>query len=68
MPRVASVLSAWGMLASDIRYEISRTHIGDSAAMDELPLFPWNTTPKYHYIEVTPTQITGRRFVAEGRR
>jgi nitroimidazol reductase NimA-like FMN-containing flavoprotein (pyridoxamine 5'-phosphate oxidase superfamily) len=40
----------------------------DSAAMDELPLFPWNTTPKYHYIEVTPTQITGRRFVAEGRR
>jgi N-methylhydantoinase A len=33
VPRVASVLSAWGMLASDIRYEAARTHIGDSAAM-----------------------------------
>lgn len=38
VPRVASVLSAWGMLASDIRYEISRTHIGDSAAMDDASL------------------------------
>lgn len=34
IPRVASVLSAWGMLASDIRYEISRTHIGDEAALE----------------------------------
>jgi N-methylhydantoinase A len=34
VPRVASVLSAWGMLASDIRYEISRTHIGDEAALE----------------------------------
>ncbi|MFM9937894.1 MAG: hydantoinase/oxoprolinase family protein [Hyphomicrobiaceae bacterium] len=38
VPRVASVLSAWGMLASDIRYEISRTHIGDSATMDDRAL------------------------------
>lgn len=28
-PRVASVLSAWGMLASDLRFEVSRTHVGD---------------------------------------
>src|SRR5262249_19157150 len=26
VPTVASVLSAWGMLASDLRYEVSRTH------------------------------------------
>ncbi len=31
VPRVASVLSAWGMLATDIRYELARTHIGDSS-------------------------------------
>src|SRR4051812_27248504 len=28
VPKVASVLSAWGMLTSDLRYEMSRTHYG----------------------------------------
>ena len=32
-PRVASVLSAWGMLASDLRFEVSRTHVGDMGAL-----------------------------------
>ncbi len=30
LPRLAAVLSAWGMLATDLRYEIVRTHIGDA--------------------------------------
>ena len=30
VPRVAAVLSAWGMLATDLRFEVSRTHIGDT--------------------------------------
>src|SRR6202035_2693265 len=34
VPRVASVLSAWGMLATDLRFELSRTHIGDAQALD----------------------------------
>jgi N-methylhydantoinase A len=34
VPRLASVLSAWGMLSSDLRYEIARTHIGDASALD----------------------------------
>jgi N-methylhydantoinase A len=29
VPRVAAVLSAWGMLATDLRFEVVRTHIGD---------------------------------------
>ncbi len=29
VPRVAAVLSAWGMLATDLRCEAVRTHIGD---------------------------------------
>jgi N-methylhydantoinase A len=29
VPTVASVLSAWGMLTSDLRYEVSRTHCGE---------------------------------------
>jgi N-methylhydantoinase A len=29
VPRLAAVLSAWGMLATDLRFELVRTHIGD---------------------------------------
>ena len=29
LPRVASVLSAWGMLTTDLRHEVTRTHIGE---------------------------------------
>ncbi|WP_342643795.1 hydantoinase/oxoprolinase family protein [Rhodoligotrophos ferricapiens] len=38
VPTVASVLSAWGMLASDLRYEVTRSHIGDTAALDSAKL------------------------------
>ncbi len=34
VPRVAAVLSAWGMLATDLRFEVSRTHIGDAGTLD----------------------------------
>ncbi len=34
VPRVAAVLSAWGMLATDLRFELARTHIGDAGALD----------------------------------
>src|SRR5581483_6508350 len=30
IPRVAAVLSAWGMLATDLRYELVRTHVGEA--------------------------------------
>jgi len=37
VPTVASVLSAWGMLTSDLRYEVSRTHYGTGRiAADEV--------------------------------
>jgi N-methylhydantoinase A len=34
VPRVASVLSAWGMLATELRFEVLRTHIGDTSALE----------------------------------
>jgi len=34
VPRVASVLSAWGMLATELRFEATRTHLGDTSALD----------------------------------
>src|SRR5205085_3103480 len=36
VPRIAAVLSAWGMLATDLRFEVARTHIGDTKALDGL--------------------------------
>lgn len=34
VPRLSAVMSAWGMLASDVRYELARTHIGDTSRID----------------------------------
>lgn len=34
VPRVASVLSAWGMLTTDLRYETIRTHLGDTETLN----------------------------------
>ncbi len=39
----------------------------ESAAMEDLPLFPWNLAPKYNFVAITPEKLSGRRFVAEGR-
>lgn len=34
VPRVASVLSAWGMLTTDLRYEVTRTRVGEVSDLD----------------------------------
>ncbi|HZT86873.1 MAG TPA: hydantoinase/oxoprolinase family protein [Stellaceae bacterium] len=34
VPRVAAVLSAWGMLATDLRFEVARSHVGDTRGLD----------------------------------
>ncbi len=33
VPRIAAVLSAWGMLATDLRFEVARSHVGDIRAL-----------------------------------
>ncbi|MSP49338.1 MAG: hydantoinase/oxoprolinase family protein [Alphaproteobacteria bacterium] len=38
VPRIAAVLSAWGMLATDLRYEVARTHIGDTRRLSTAAL------------------------------
>ncbi|HML12016.1 MAG TPA: hydantoinase/oxoprolinase family protein [Xanthobacteraceae bacterium] len=35
VPRVAAVLSAWGMLATDLRFELAQSHVGDLSRLDE---------------------------------
>src|SRR5262245_4852328 len=34
VPRLGAVLSAWGMLASNLRCELARTHIGDASRLE----------------------------------
>src|SRR5580704_17986714 len=34
VPRIAAVLSAWGMLATDLRFEVSKSHVGDTRALE----------------------------------
>ncbi|MCP5152601.1 MAG: hydantoinase/oxoprolinase family protein [Ectothiorhodospiraceae bacterium] len=34
VPTLAPMFSAWGMLASNLRYELTRTHIGDASRID----------------------------------
>ena len=34
LPRVASVLSAWGMLGTELRLEAIRSHVGDTGELD----------------------------------
>ena len=38
VPRLAAVLSAWGMLTSDLRYEMARTHLGDASRLEAAAL------------------------------
>jgi N-methylhydantoinase A len=38
VPRIASLLSAWGMLTTDLRHEIVQTHIGDIHELEEAEL------------------------------
>ena len=34
IPNMASVMSAWGMLTSELRFEVSRSHVGDTGSLD----------------------------------
>ena len=34
VPRLSALMSAWGMLASDLRCELARTHIGDASVLN----------------------------------
>lgn len=38
IPEMASVLSAWGMLASDLRYELVRSDLAETASLDDATL------------------------------
>lgn len=39
----------------------------EAALLEDLPLVPWNLSEKVHFVEIQPTTLSGRRFVAEGK-
>lgn len=39
-------------------------NLNDEYAAQELPLFPWDTTPKPVFVRIDPRSVSGRRFTA----
>ena len=51
---------AWSVIVKGRARILQRTDEIQEA--DELPLKPWLPTQKYNYVEITPEEISGRRF------
>ncbi len=56
---------AWSVVAFGQAKLIA--HGSQAEALEDLPLFPWNTAPKHRLVQVEVYEVTGRHFVAEGR-
>jgi len=52
--------SAWSVVLKGEGLEVNRLY--DVLEVIELPLFPWHTAPKAHFIRIEPHSVTGRRF------
>lgn len=51
--------SAWSVI---VRGKAQLLDEHEEHRADNLPLRPWVDNPKYNVVEITPTEITGRRF------
>lgn len=59
--------SAWSVVVKGEAQQVNRLY--DVLEVVELPIFPWQSSPKPHFIKIEPDSITGRRFdVAGGAR
>jgi len=58
----ASTDEAWSVVVHGTAEVLE--HLNDVYAAQELPLFPWDTTPKPVFVRITPRAVTGRRFIA----
>lgn len=55
-----STVSAWSVVVKGTAREVERMY--DVLDAFELPLFPWHSAPKPHFIRIEPDIISGRRF------
>jgi hypothetical protein len=56
----AETASAWSVVVKGEAQHVNRLY--DMLEVIELPLFPWHTAPKAHFIRIEPHCVTGRRF------
>lgn len=54
----------WSVVMKGEAHNVNRLY--DVLEMIELPLFPWYSAPKPHFIRIDPDTITGRRFEVSG--
>lgn len=59
-----STASAWSVVVKGEAQQVNRLY--DVLEVIELPLFPWHSAPKPHFIRIEPDSITGRRFEVAG--
>ena len=56
--------SAWSVVVKGEAQQVNRLY--DVLEVIELPLFPWHSAPKPHFIRIELDSITGRRFEVAG--
>jgi len=56
--------SAWSIVVKGQAVRLTRLY--DVLEVIELPLFPWHSGPKPHFIRIEAETITGRRFQMAG--
>ncbi len=56
--------TAWSVVLKGEGQEVNRLY--DVLEVIELPLFPWHSAPKAHFIRIEPYSVTGRRFEVAG--
>ncbi len=57
---------AWSVVLNGMARALS--HEAELDAAENLPLFPWNTDPKHRFVAIEVSEISGRKFVAAGRK
>ncbi|AOW92379.1 pyridoxamine 5-phosphate oxidase [Rhodococcus sp. WMMA185] len=53
--------SGWSVVVHGMARQLQTSQ--EIAAAEELPLHSWVPTPKYDYVEITPTEISGRQLL-----
>jgi nitroimidazol reductase NimA-like FMN-containing flavoprotein (pyridoxamine 5'-phosphate oxidase superfamily) len=57
---------AWSVVVKGRAHDLDR--FSEIYHAQDLPLFPWNASPKERFVKITPSQITGRRFTVHETR
>lgn len=51
---------AWSVVVHGVAHEIEA--VEELLRAENLPLFPWNASPKHRWVRVTVDEVQGRRF------